>query len=210
MGMFDTILIKRKLPLSKEIKKAFPDTDWSQEGFQTKDLDNTMSIYTIKGTGLYWDKVEGEHVRVISEKEEKKMRKQKRFCWPYEFKETSRKTVKEPFHGTINFYHYKDDKEGNTWDIEFDAIFNSGKLTDIKLVKGEISSTAEENAAREKEWKDRMIAYESHPWTKTKKVLNKITFGYWSQFWSMIVSRTLYWVAQKTQKLQLWVIRNLA
>ena len=59
MGMFDTILIKRKLPLTKEIKKAFPDTDWAQEGFQTKSLDNTMTIYTIKGTGLYWSKVEG-------------------------------------------------------------------------------------------------------------------------------------------------------
>lgn len=210
MGMFDTILIKRKLPLSKELKKAFPDTDWTQEDFQTKDLDNTMSIYTIKGTGLYWDKVEGEHVRVISEKEEEKMRKQKRFCWPYKFKETSRKTVKEPFHGTINFYHYKDDKEGNTWDIEFDAVFNNGKLENIKLIKGEISSTAEENAAREKVWKDRMDAHEAHPWTKTKKVLNKITFGYWTKFWGGVVSRNLYWVAQKTQKLQLWVIRTLS
>lgn len=208
--MFDTILVKRKLPLNKELKKAFPDTDWSREGFQTKDLDNTMTIYTIKGTGLYWDRVEGEHVRVISEAEEKKLKRQGKFCWPYEFKETSCETVKEPFHGTINFYHYKDDKEGNTWDIEFDATFNAGKLTDIKLVKGEISSTAEENEAREKQWKDQLEAYEAHPWTKTKKVLNKITFGYWSLFWCRSVSRSLYWLSQKLQKLQVWVIRNLA
>ncbi len=210
MGLFDNLIVKRKLPLNKELKKAFPDTDWSREGFQTKSLDNTMTTYTIKGTGLYWDKVEGEHVRTISEKEEKKLKKQGKFCWPYDFKETSRKTVKEPFHGTINLYHYKDDKEGNTWDIEFDAVFNAGKLVDIKLVKGEISSTAEENAAREKPWKDQLDAYEAHPWTKTKKILNKITFGYWSLFWSKTVSRSLYWVAQKVQKLQLWVIRNLA
>lgn len=208
--MFDSLIVKRKLPLSKELKKAFPDTDWSLEDFQTKDLDNTMTTYTIKGTGLYWDKVDGEMVRTMTEAEEKKARKKKRWVWPYEFKETSRKTVKVPFHGTINFYHYKDDKEGNTWDIEFDAVFNAGKLVDIKLVKGEISSTAFENEAREKEWKDRMYAYESHPWTKTKKILNKITFGYWTQFWSRVVSRSLYWVAQKTQKLQLWVIRTLA
>jgi hypothetical protein len=210
LGLFDNLIVKRKLPLNKELKKAFPDTDWSREGFQTKSLDNTMTTYTIKGTGLYWDKVEGEHVRTISEKEEKKLKKQGKFCWPYDFKETSRKTVKEPFHGTINLYHYKDDKEGNTWDIEFDAVFNAGKLVDIKLVKGEISSTAEENAAREKQWKDQLDAYEAHPWTKTKKILNKITFGYWSLFWSKTVSRSLYWIAQKVQKLQLWVIRNLA
>jgi hypothetical protein len=210
MGMFDSLICKKKLPLSKELKKAFPDTDWSQEDFQTKDLDNTMTTYTIKSTGLYWEKVEGEHVRTISEKEEKKLKKQGKFCWPYEFKETSRETVKEPFHGTINFYLYKDDEEDNTWDIEFDAIFNAGKLVDIKLVKGEISSTAEENAAREKQWRDQLDAYENHPWTKTKKILNKITFGYWSLFWSKTVSRSLYWVVQKVQKLQLWVIRNLA
>jgi hypothetical protein len=210
MGMFDNLIVKRKLPLSKELKKAFPDTDWSQEDFQTKDLDNTMTTYTIKGTGLYWDKVDGEMVRTMTEAEEKKARKKKRWVWPYKFVESGRKTVKIPHHGTINFYHYKEDKEGNTWDIEFDAIFNAGKLESIELVKGEISSTAEENAAREKQWKDQLDAYESHPWTKTKKILNKITFGYWTKFWSNYVSRSLYWVAQKTLKLQLWVIRNLA
>ena len=61
MRMFDNLIVKRKLPLSKELKKTFPDTDWSQEDFQTKDLDNTMTTYTIKGTGLYWDKVDGEY-----------------------------------------------------------------------------------------------------------------------------------------------------
>lgn len=210
MGMFDTILVKRKLPLTKEIKKAFPDTDWSKEDFQTKSIHNTMSNYTIKGTGLYWDKIEGEYVRTISEEEDKKTRKSKKFVWPYEFIESSRKTVKEPFHGTINLYHYKNDKDGNTWYIELDAVFNAGKLESIKLVKGEISSTAEENAARAKEWQDRWDAYEKHPWTRAKKVLNKITFGYWGKFWSNYVSRSLYWISRNTQKLQLWIIKNLA
>jgi hypothetical protein len=210
MGMFDTILVKRKLPLTKEIKKAFPDTDWAQESFQTKSLDNTMTTYTIKGTGLYWSKVEGEYVRTMTEEEEKKAKKSRKWVWPYEFVEYSRKTVNVPFHGTINFYHYKEDKDNNTWDIEFDALFNTGKLVSIKLVKGEISTTAEENAARDKEWQDRLDAHENHPWTKTKKILNKITFGYWTKFWSSYVSRGLYWISQKTQKLQLWVIRTLA
>lgn len=210
MGMFDTIIVKRKLPLTKEIKKAFPTTDWSTEGFQTKDLDNTLTIFTIKGSGLYYDQVEGDYVRVISEAEEKKKKKQGKWCWPFEFKETSRKTVKHNFHGTVNFYHYIDDAKGNTWDIEFDATFNKGKLEEIELVKGEISSTAEENEAREQKWIDIQTAYENHPWTKTKKILNKITFGYWSKFWGNKVSRSLYWLQQKVSKLQLWVIRTLA
>jgi len=210
MGLFDTCIVKRKLPLTKEIKKAFPDTDWTQEDFQTKDLDNTMTTYTIKGTGLYWDKVEGEYVRTMTEKEEKKVKKEKRFVWPYKFVESGRKTEKIYHHGVINFYHYKDDKDGNTWDIEFDALFDNGKLKSIKLVKAEISSTAEENQIREKHWQDQMDAYEAHPWTKTKKVLNKITFNYWTRFWGNYVSRFLYNVSQKIQKLQMWVIRTLA
>jgi len=210
MGMFDTILVKRKLPITKEIKKAFPDTDWTLEDFQTKDLDNTMTTYTIKGTGLYWDKVEGEMVRTMTEAEEKKARKKKRWVWPYKFVESSRKTEKISHHGVINFYHYKEDKDNNTWSIEFDALFDNGKLKSIKLTKAEITSTAEENAAREKEWQDHVNAYENHPWTKTKKVLNKITFNCWTKFWSNYVSRALYQVAQKTQKLQMWVIRTLA
>ena len=209
MGMFDVIVVKRKLPLTKEIKKAFPDTDWSKEEFQTKDLHNTLSAYTIKGTSLYYDKVDGEYVRVKSETEENKLRKQKRFCWPYKFVESSRKTVKEPFHGTINFYHYKDDKDNNTWNIEFDVTFTAGKLQSIKLVKAEITSTAEENAAREKEWQEKTLAYENHPWTKTMRFLNKITFKQWSKFW-LKISRGLYWVQQKTSSIQLWIIRNLA
>ena len=207
--MFDTIIVNRKLPLTKEIKNAFPDTDWTDVDFQTKSLDNTMTTYTIKGNGLYYDKVEGEYVRTMTEEEEKKERKKHKWVWPVEFVESSRKTVKEPFHGTVNFYHYKEDKDDNTWDIEWDAVFNVGKLVSLKLVKGEIIRTSEQNAADEKQWKDRLEAYESHPWTKTKKVLNKITFGYWTTLWSN-VSKILYTFQQKIQKLQIWIVRNLA
>jgi hypothetical protein len=211
MGLFDTIIVKRKLPLTKEIKKAFPNKDWTKEDFQTKSLDNTMTSYYIKKNGfLYTEKVEGEQVRTMTEAEEKKIRKQGRFCWPYKFVEHSRESVKEIITDTINFYSYENDEEGNTWDIEFDAEIIKGKLKSLKLVKAEIVHTAEENAANEKAWQDRLKAYENHPWTKTKKILNKITFNYWSKFWGNRVSRALYWIAQKIQKLQLWVIRNLA
>lgn len=211
MGLFDTIYIERKLPLTKELKKAFPDKDWTKQDFQTKSLDNTMDSYHIKKNGyLYTEKVEGEHVRTISEKEEKKLKKQGKFCWPYKFVEKSRTSIKEEVTATINFYDYSDDEEGNTWNIEFDAEFVKGKLFSLKLSKAEIITTAEENAANEKVWQDKLKAHENHPWTKIKKILNKITFGYWTKFWGNKVSRVLYWIAQKTQKLQMWVIRNLA
>jgi hypothetical protein len=210
MGMFDYVFCERKLPLTKEIKKAFPDKDWTKTDFQTKSLHNIMHSYHIKKNGyLYTEKVEGEHVRTMTEEDESKARKQGRFCWPYKFVETSRTSVKEEITDTVNFYDYSDDKDGNTWDIEFDAEFVKGKLTSLKLVKGEITHTAEENAANEKKWQEHWEAHEKHPWTRTKKLLNKITFNYWSRFWSK-VSKALYQLQQKIVALQLWVIKTLA
>jgi len=210
MGMFDSIKSERKLPLTKEVKKAFPNRDWSEVAFQTKDLDCTMSYYVIKKNGfLYTEKVEGEYVRTMTEKEEEKVRKERRFAWPYKFVESSRSFEKQEVTQTINFYSYEHDEDNNTWDIEWDAEFVKGKLREIKLVKGEISRTAEENDADEKRWKDQLEAHDRHPWTRTKKILNKITFRYWSTFWNN-VSKILYNFQQKIQKLQMWVVRNLA
>jgi hypothetical protein len=139
MGMFDYVFCEKKLPLTKQIKKAFPNKDWTTTDFQTKSLDNTMTAYYIKKNGyLYTEKVEGEHVRTMSEAEEKKIKKQGKFCWPYKFVESSRTSVKEEITDTINFYDYSDDEEGNTWDIEFDAVFIKGKLKSLELVKAEI------------------------------------------------------------------------
>jgi hypothetical protein len=210
MGLFDTIFCEKKLPLTKEVKLAFPETDWSKVDFQTKDLDNTMTTYSITKNGtLSILKVEGESVRVISEEEEKKIRKQKKFCWPYEFVEKSRKYEKYVYTGLVNFYYYREDKDDNTWDVEFTATFVNGKLQKLVLDSAKIIRTAEENAADEKHWKDKQEAYEKHPWTRTKKILNKVTFRYWTTLWNN-VSKILYSLQQKIQKLQMWIIRNLA
>jgi hypothetical protein len=209
MGLFDTVLCERKLPLTKEIKKAFPNRDWSKADFQTKDLDNTLSTYYIKKNGyLYTEQVEGENVRVMTEAEEKKIKKQGKFCWPYKFVEKSRTSVKEEITNTVNFYSYDDDEANNTWDIEFDAEFVKGKLISLKLVKAEIVHTAEQNAENERKWQERTEAYEKHPWTKTKKILNKITFRYWSTFWNNI-SRILAKWSRALSSAQLWVLKNM-
>jgi hypothetical protein len=211
MGMFDTIYCEKKLPLTKEIKKAFPDTDWSKADFQTKSLDNTMTTYSITKNGvLSILKIEGKNIRTMTKKEEEKARKQGKFCWPYKFVEKSRKYEKYIYNGAVNFYYYQEDKDNNTWDLEFTATFVKGKITNLVLDSAKIIHTAEENAANEKVWKDKIEAYERHPWTKTKKILNKITFGYWSRFWGNTVSRALHWTGQKLLKLQLWIVRTLA
>ena len=209
MGLFDYINCEKRLPLTPEIRKAFPDTDWSKESFQTKSLHNTMETYCITKSGrLTVLKIEGEHVRVISEEEENKMRKQKRFCWPYDFSETSRSYEKYDYTGSVNFYYYEEDKDDNTWDLEFTAIFVKGKITDLVLDSAKIITTAEENAVNEKAWQDKANAHEKHPWTRTKKVLNKITFNYWSTFWQNL-SRIFNKWSQYLSKAQMWIIRNM-
>jgi hypothetical protein len=209
MGMFDYIHCEKKLPLTKEVKKAFPDTDWSKEAFQTKSLHNTMETYCITKSGrLTVLQIEGEHVRTMTEEEEKKAKKQGKFCWPYQFNETSRKYEKFDHTGSINFYYYHEDKEDNTWDLVFTAIFIKGKITDLVLDSAKIISTAEVNAANEKAWKDKLEAHEKHPWTKTKKVLNKVTFYYWDTFWRNLARIFCKW-SSYLSKAQLWILRNM-
>ena len=209
MGMFDYINCEKELPLNDKIKKAFPNTDWSKESFQTKAIDNTMETYCITKKGLLTIlKVEGKRVRTMTKKEEEKARKQKKFCWPYQFNETSRKYEKVNYTGTVNFYYYGEDPKNNTWDLEFTATFVKGKLTDLVLDSDKIIRTAKQNNADEKAWKDTMEAYEKHPWTKTKKVLNKYTFGYWGTFWKNL-ARIFYKWSQYLSKAQMWIIRNM-
>ncbi len=145
MGMFDTIYVKRKLPLSKELKAL--DLKWEEMDFQTKDLENLLDTYEITKSGKLrhlWQEREwresddaffGGYLDVVKE----------------EWRDVD-------FHGTINFYTsycdndkhnwdwISDDPEQMTWDdieliqghdwwFEFEAYFTKGKLEDIKLIK---------------------------------------------------------------------------
>jgi hypothetical protein len=46
MGMFDSLTVKKKLPLTKELKAL--NVNWSEEVFQTKDLENVLDHYARK------------------------------------------------------------------------------------------------------------------------------------------------------------------
>jgi hypothetical protein len=145
MGMFDSLTVKKKLPLTKELKAL--NIDWENEVFQTKDLENLLETYEITKSGKLkhlwqereWVKEEdgffGGYLNVVRE----------------EWRDVD-------FHGTINFYtthtdnnkyHWdfiNDDPEQMTWDdielivgndwwFEFEAYFTKGKLDEIKLIK---------------------------------------------------------------------------
>lgn len=210
MGMFDYIKCEAILPLKKTTKAILSENWQSKEEFQTKDLDNTLTKYKISKTGqLSYEKVESEMIRVISEEEEKKLRKKKNWVWPYEQKILSRKWVKEPHTGEIVFYASPYDKDGNEWWVEYKATFVNGKLKGkIKSVKEEIFFTKDQIETRELKWKTELEKYENHPWVKIKKKLELHTFGYYGRA-IRALAKGLGCTVDSITKVRWWVLRNL-
>lgn len=211
MGMFDNIYIHKELPLTKKQKKIFSHIEWEKQQFQTKNLENALSTYSLKKNGrLYTTQIEGEHVRVISKAEEKRLRKKHRWAWPYEFVEKSRKEVVVKYTGDLNFYDMITDIHENEWWFEFQAKIVDGSLKGkIKTIKLEINRTKKEIDDDEKEWKDRMVAYNKKPSVKLRKFMNSITYSYWSRFWDS-VSRIIKKIATFLNNFGYWINRNVS
>jgi hypothetical protein len=176
MGMFDTIFVKKKLPLTKELKAL--NIEWAKEPFQTKDLESLMETYEITKSGklryLWQERVWKDddsaflkgYMDVVKE----------------EWREID-------FHGTINFYtsycdndsynwdFINDDPEQMTWDdieiiqgydwwIEFEAYFTHGFLDNIKLIKA-TKDPISERIKNNKIWAEKRA-------TENKKLSRKI------------------------------------
>ena len=58
MGMFDTINVSDPLPFSDEMKEL--GLNINNDSFQTKDLENTLSLYYIQGGKLFLEKYKKE------------------------------------------------------------------------------------------------------------------------------------------------------
>jgi len=143
--MFDTIYVKKKLPLTKELKAL--NINWEEVDFQTKDLENLLDAYEITKTGK---------LRHLWQEREWKDDDDAFLKGYFEVVKEEWRDV--DFHGTINFYtsycddkkyywnHVNDDPEqmswedielipGHDWWLEFEAYFTKGKLDEIKLIK---------------------------------------------------------------------------
>lgn len=182
--MFDTILVKQSLPLTKKDLEIFSNINWEEQDFQTKCTDCTLSTYTIKNNALYADIVTGKHVRTMTKEEEKKIRKKGKFCWPYKFVEKSRKSVLQKFNGEIIFYTSLNDKDGNEWWVDFSAFFKNGKLQGkIKKLQLKLSFTSKQLKRKEKEFEAMIEAENKKFYNRFRNFMNKITFNYWRYFW---------------------------
>lgn len=209
--MFDYIRCEALLPLNKKEQKLFKHVDWKDEGFQTKELDNTLSTYIIKSDGkLVAEIIKGKNVRVISEEEEKKIKRKNKFCWPYKFEVTSKKIKHVKHTGKIYFYHIINDIDGNRWWLEFVGTFVDGLLKGkLKKVKSEIHMTKTEQDKQDRKFKEMLDKEEKKIHRRISKTMNAITANYWRYFW-FAVGRGLRNFGQKVSRLDIFINRYIA
>lgn len=142
MGMFDEIKYEYILPL--EITDEVRDLGIVPEDilFQTKDLDSTLSLYTINREGrLIYKNVKYKWVDDDNA-----------FLKGY-MEEESHVLEDMNYHGDLEFYCYETiEKDGNYFSVSLDynARFTNGKLEEVKLIKSEASNDNErQNSIKE-------------------------------------------------------------
>jgi hypothetical protein len=133
MGMYDSIKVKRDLPLPEEVKHL--DINWKEIEHQTKSFDNCLSEYVIEEDGsLFETVIEREYIAWTDEER----KKQKPKTWQL-FKDVIIKkqelVPQDNFHGTVRFYCYEKFDEDNDFFIDYDAFYTYGKLDKISLVE---------------------------------------------------------------------------
>jgi hypothetical protein len=200
MGMFDHISCEYPLPLTEETKALSPN--WGQEsGFQTKDLDNSLSYYRISPEGeLLKEELEHEYIP-YTEEELKGIRPK-----PWSpFKEVivkNRYFKKVEHHGEVTFYSSFEYTDNEDYWLEFKAYFIYGKLDKISLVSAE--KIVSQKLANET-WDIKRKEEESKLWFKFKRLVSP--YG-WRLFW-IKTSKLCGYVARKLNNLEHAIYRNM-
>lgn len=144
--MFDTLSISDSLPYTQEMKDLGLSSN--NHNWQTKDLDNSMSLYYIQGGRLLEQKykttewVEGDTKSKNWLDRIGHMKKEDPYLEPVYH------------HGEIYFYDFVQNVQ-DKWDcwIEFKAIFTNGFVDRYELVKFDKKDNSE-RLQQEKEWKE--------------------------------------------------------
>ena len=164
MGMFDEIVVHRKLPLPKQLPDELRDVKWKEVVFQTKCLENCLTHYKIAVNGkLYAQKFDDEGTVFAYNAFFDSKRKDTEMFW---------KNVTPP--ASINFYTTFQEEEFDYW-ISFTAFFDRhSKLSKIKLDQFD----KEDNTARKEQQKrfDEEAAV-------SEKLHKKIIYKFYNIFW---------------------------
>lgn len=169
MGMFDTVVIEglKLPPLPKNVKTYLKtnNAELSNE-YQTKDLDNCLSTYTIDKNGsmfatVYKPTGKKEPYKDIAGFFKDNRSVLEKLYYKFKFKKLDRtrpkfvdvrKPVREKvyFTNTFNIYTYNE-IAGRFLDVEFELTAEKGKIVKIKFVKSELES---ESAAKKRKAND--------------------------------------------------------
>lgn len=146
MGMFDTVNVKVDLPVPDGLNRE--GFNWKDSDFQTKDLDNSLALYEITTSGRLM-RLDQDNVWVPDDDA---------FLGGH-FDVKSEEWRDAHYHGNLLFYTSYCEKpeyrweyekgadqmswsdilelDGYDWWVEFEAVFDSGQLREIKLSKAE-------------------------------------------------------------------------
>lgn len=130
MGMYDTLKIKKQLPLPEEVRDL--NINWLDIEYQTKSFDNCLSEFILTENGeLVEILVEREYIEWS--KEEKKTAP--KYSFFKDVIEKKREEKKLDYHGVVRFYCYERFDEENDFFIDYDAFFIYGKLDKIEIAE---------------------------------------------------------------------------
>jgi len=199
MGMFDSLHVKKDLPLNEELK-ALP-IKWEELEFQTKDLENCLLHYTISEDGRLLEHiVEQEYIHYTEEEKKSKDRRPWDLYKDIIIKNEYDKEVNH--HGVIVFYTSVEITDTEDAWVEFKAFFVYGKLDKIELLQYEKQPS---KSIYNKEWEEKRKLEAKKLWNRTKKALYYIG---WRWFWNKM-SRYCYKLSSLFSKIQTFIIRNL-
>jgi len=132
--MFDTIIVKDKLPWTDEMwAEGLPNKCIE---FQTKDLDNSLANYKIENSRLLMQKFKEQKWTDPKSNNEFSFGRLER---------TGEYWEDQNYHGKLSFYDYcSNDKPGNNdcW-VEFTATFTNGQVDKIEVINFEKNDNTE-------------------------------------------------------------------
>ncbi len=197
--MFDSLHVKKDLPLNEELK-ALP-IKWEELEFQTKDLENCLLHYTISEDGRLLEHiVEQEYIHYTEEEKKSKDRRPWDLYKDIIIKNEYDKEVNH--HGVIVFYTSVEITDTEDAWVEFKAFFVYGKLDKIELLQYEKQPS---KSIYNKEWEEKRKLEAKKLWNRTKKALYCIG---WRWFWNKM-SRYCYKLSSLFSKIQTLIIRHL-
>jgi hypothetical protein len=167
MGMFDEIVVHRKLPLPKELPEELRGVKWKEVVFQTKCLENCLANYKIAVNGrLYTQKFEDKGNLFAYHAFFDEKRKESEMFW---------ENVPTPT--SINFYTNFQKKKFDYW-VSFTALFDPATSKLVKIQLDQLDK--EDNTERKKQQKlfeEEAAASEK----RQKKFIYKIYNIFWKK-----------------------------